>query len=374
MKITIIGNVTNPNGEQLLDGASLKVALYEKVLVNEGYDVSVIELINWKKRPIMLIHNIRNSVINSDIVLIMGGPKGSRVVIPLCNFFNKNKRTRLVYPMIGTGTLNRKIRHLSVKDVKKFLKSPKDFNISDKRIGRNLAKLDVVMPENELLSDCYRKFYGLKNVVTITNFRQYDYRPLQKKILVEYKNKMKFAFFSRVSFDKGIFDAITAIQQINDEAGKSLCILDIYGELQLNEDEKSLFMNSLNDNIQYKGVINNENALIVLSEYDFLIFSTHLNEGTPGTITEALIAGVPVISSNYPHVSDIIKEGYNGFIFELGNVSSLKAQINNIFSLPVDEINIMNLNAYESGNQFTYEFNRKKLLSLITGENQTIKC
>lgn len=105
MIITIIGNKTNPNQEQIADGGRIKVSLYYRVLKEEGFDVRFIELEGWMKRFALLVIKIKKAVMRSDVVLIMGGPRGSRVLITLCNLFNRKGKTRIIYSMLGVGTL-----------------------------------------------------------------------------------------------------------------------------------------------------------------------------------------------------------------------------------------------------------------------------
>ena len=47
-------------------------------------------------------------------------------------------------------------------------------------------------------------------------------------------------------------------------------------------------------------------------------------EGAPGFIIESLIAGVPIITSSFSQVNDLINDEVEGLIFELGNTDSLK--------------------------------------------------
>ena len=54
-------------------------------------------------------------------------------------------------------------------------------------------------------------------------------------------------------------------------------------------------------------------------------------EGTPMVLVEALSRGLPVISSNYKGVEDIIIHNENGLIFERGNYESLYKLLNDIY-------------------------------------------
>ena len=50
---------------------------------------------------------------------------------------------------------------------------------------------------------------------------------------------------------------------------------------------------------------------------------TSLNEGTPVTTIEALAAGVPVVSTRVGGVSDVVREGIDGFLVEPGDTDAM---------------------------------------------------
>ena len=171
MIITIIGNKTNPNQEQIADGGRIKVSLYYRVLKEEGFDVRFIELEGWMKRFALLVIKIKKAVMRSDVVLIMGGPRGSRVLITLCNLFNRKGKTRIIYSMLGVGTIQQKIKSLSPKEIAEFLNGTNNYGIKDSSMGRKLRKLSLVLAENDVQAKFYNNFYGLSNVSIMENFR-----------------------------------------------------------------------------------------------------------------------------------------------------------------------------------------------------------
>lgn len=369
MIITIIGNKTDPNRDAPADGGRVRVNLYERILSAEGHKIHFIDLEGWKKKIPSLISKVKKAVNNSDVVLIMGGPRGARMLIYLCNFFNKNNKTRIVYSILGVGTIDEKIKNLTPEDAQSFLRGEETYNISDNKMGKALSKLDLVLAQNSVIANIYKNFYKLDNVKVMENFRDFSNRPNLNLFSGFSNNKVRFVYYSRINNSKGIFDILNAFKNLKEKNFyKEKWSLDIIGDLQLNDEEKAIFTSSLDNHIKYNGVINNEEVLNVLNKYDFLIFPTkYRGEGTPGAIIESFLAGTPVLSSRYSQATELIDDGHNGLIFELNNVDSLTEKIKYIISLSTKELNEYKKRAYTSGEKFTYSYNRERFLSYITG-------
>ena len=102
--------------------------------------------------------------------------------------------------------------------------------------------------------------------------------------------RLKVVFFSRVSEQKGIFEAIEAVSHLAE-----LCDLDIYGPLH----ECSLDLQNIK-NVRYLGVLSSDEIQLRLSSYDLLLFPTYYpGEGFPGVLIDAFFSGITVIASNW---------------------------------------------------------------------------
>lgn len=362
MKITVIGSTVDPNSPEAASGGLIKVALFERVLKKGGFEVELINLISWKKRFLRTVFKIRKAVKRGDTVLIMAGPVGSRLIIKLCVFFNKTNRARLIFPMLGTGVIDGVSNKLSIEDASDLLNNKNTFGINDEKMGKTLAKLDLILAQNEIVVDFYKKFYKLNNVEKINNFRLLNSRPAVNKV---FNKDKKFVFFARICPEKGIFDLLEAVEQINKSGIK--CVLDIYGKLQLNREETSRFESSLNENVKYKGAVKNDEALKTINNYDFLVFPTKAHgEGTPGTIIESFLSGVPVLSSNFPNAKSIITDGKEGILFNLNSVESLKSKLLSIIAMGDQELEKFKIEAYNAGNVYDYDYYRETFLGFIT--------
>ena len=111
--------------------------------------------------------------------------------------------------------------------------------------------------------------------------------------------------------------------------------LDIFGAFQ-DEDikQKVLKIVSNNKNIKYCGVLFGDNVIRTISQYYCMLFPTfYPGEGTPHTVVESFMAGLPIIASNWKYNSYIISHSNTGLIFDLneheGLINSIDYSIRN---------------------------------------------
>lgn len=360
-RITIIGN--NANNSSISDGGRIKIRLFKTLLERENYRVNIIELDGWKRHIFRLIVNIYNSIVDQEPIVIMAGPKGSRFIIPIVNFFNRNKKTRVVFCALGIGTLDAVIKKMSQEDAQAFLKQEKS-NFDDKKMEKNLKKLDCVILENKTLNNKYQAFYHLSNTFVLNNFRDIEISP---KIYDKSNNCLSVVYFSRVKNNKGVFDLINDINDINSK-GEIRITLDIYGDNQLSEEENAAFSLSLNKYVNYKGVIDASCAISTLKKYDLFCLPTkYYGEGTSGALIEAMISGLPPLVSNYSQARDLVSDKETGFIYAFNSANDLK---NKLLYIATNKGLLENIgkNAQIFASQYTYSFNRERFIYLLTGD------
>lgn len=361
-KVCIIGN--NGNGQLVSDGGRIKIRIYKELLLNIGIDSYIVDLDGWKSHILRTIKKIKNAIKARHVILIMAGPKGSRALIPIVNYLNRKIKTRVVFCPLGIGTLEKKIKHLSSEQVTDFLNCKNTFGIKDIKMKKELTKLDLIFPQNEVLGNCYRKFYGLENVSVLNNFRNID---IVKKDY-NLSGQISLIFISRVCVEKGIFDLIETVKEINNDGDKVK--LSIYGDIQLNEIEQKEFFSNLSDNIQYLGVANNEDSVEILRKYDLFVLPTkYVGEGTPGSLIEAFLSGTPALISSYSQANLLVTDSLNGFIFEINNKESLKKKIIEIYSNK-EVLEKIGLEAQKEAIKYTFKYNKNSFVNCIMGERQ----
>ena len=61
------------------------------------------------------------------------------------------------------------------------------------------------------------------------------------------------------------------------------------------------------------------------------VFPSH-QEGMPLALLEMMATGLPVVASNIPEIATIITDGYDGLLFEVGNVDDLAEKLQRVLS------------------------------------------
>jgi glycosyltransferase involved in cell wall biosynthesis len=134
--------------------------------------------------------------------------------------------------------------------------------------------------------------------------------------------KNKFIIACHLREDKGIQDVIEAVALIQNEEKLKIDI-DVYGSGFYEKELKDLCQH-LNVTVyfNFKGSVNNLNE--IYKNYDYLIHPSH-GETFCYSVVESLICNLPVITTkNQGNVLGLVRDNYNGFLFEEGNVEALK--------------------------------------------------
>ena len=132
-----------------------------------------------------------------------------------------------------------------------------------------------------------------------------------KKILpISEKNNAIFA--SRLSKEKGILSLIKAFEKIDIN-------LDILGDGPLSNEVKKKKIN----NIILHGNLPRTETNEFINKSKFIVVPSECYEGFPMTILEAFREGTLILASNIGSIKSIIKDRFNGILFEPGNTSDL---------------------------------------------------
>lgn len=287
--------------KELFNGQTIKTKMLATALEKEFGQKSIIKIDTHGGLVFLpkIIVNLFKAFYHCNAVIMLPAHNGIKIFTPLFVFLSKALKRKIHYVVIG-GWLPETTKQ------KKWL-------------SFFLKKFNGIYVETSSMKTTLEE-QGFKNIFIMPNFK--NLQILQEKDLV-YTTKEPFAFctFSRVMKEKGIEDAIEAINKINDNAGYILATLDIYGKI---DDNYKIRFEQLQKTfpkyIQYKGIIYPTESVNVLKNYFALLFPTHYStEGIPGTIIDSYSAGVPVITALWNNFKDIFIEEVTGFGFEQRN-------------------------------------------------------
>ncbi|MFV0141776.1 glycosyltransferase [Empedobacter falsenii] len=179
-------------------------------------------------------------------------------------------------------------------------------------------------------------------------------------------NSIKDLFLNLKSTYKKIFinigrfapqkNQLALIEAFKDKGLEDYCLLIIGGgRLDPELDEKIKLINS--PNVYLLGELDNPQDYLI--NCDAFVLSS-IFEGLPITLIESLSLGIPVISTKVGGIPDIIKEDYNGFLFEEINTNSF---INKFKELGDYDFNSLKNNCIETYND---KFNIQKFIEKHT--------
>lgn len=303
-KITIIGHFGG--SEDFFDGQTIKTKiLYDELKKFTNWEIKKIDTYYKNKRPFYLFWSTIKSLVETRDVIILLSENGMKFFFPLLYLSTKIVRTKVYHDVIG-GNLD-----LYINKYPKYLKYLNSFNcnwIETKGLAEKL------------------KDKGVNNTKVMPNFKRIE---VVDKVIRNRLNKYKFCIFSRIMKEKGIEDAIEAINIVNRKYNKDICSLDIYGHIDKNyEIDFYKIIDNSSIVINYKGIVPYEKSVSAIKDNYALLFPTRWSgEGFPGTIIDAFSAGLPVIATDWNCNKEIITDMYNGILYPSNSFNELSEVI-----------------------------------------------
>lgn len=306
-KIGLIGRVAEQ--EKLFDGQTVKTRSLKEMLIDlvGTENVYVVDTYNYKKRIFSVIICTFMCLVKCDKIVLSISINGRRVFFPLLYYMNKIFHKEVYHSLIGGRLVDNINRYPSWK---KYVNSFASNWVETHELVRGLEEIDV------------------NNAVYIPNFKNIN---LADNNHFEYcdGNVFRFCTFSRVQELKGITFAINTIKKINEKITDKIIYLDIYGPID--DEYKSEFEKLIQENsevISYKGCVNATESVSFIKDYYMLLFPTkYFNEGIPGTIIDAMAAGLPVIASRWHYCDEMIEHMKNGLVYEFYDDMGLENMI-----------------------------------------------
>lgn len=288
-----------------------------------------------------LIFGVNKLLKGSDVVILIVSERGYKILNILLPALNKFYNKRLFDFVIG-GT------RYKLYDKSKIQ-------------AKNAKKYEKIYVETNHIKKEY-EIRNIKNVEVFPNFKQIQ---IQDGKVINKDKSLKLCTFSRIRKEKGIEDAIAAVNKANSKLGDNLVELCIYGKPDKEyEKEFSELLNTLPKTITYGGLISPNKSTEVIKQYDAMLFLTYWkSEGFPGTIIDSLSAGVPVIATDWNCNFEILKENYTGIkvkTMEPNSVANKLIKIANNKS----KLHIMRKNCINEANKYKPE----KIMSIFYEE------
>ena len=291
-------------------------------------DIKVLNTLGWSKNIFENIFSMMLLLYRENRVILSVSVKGRFVLLPVLFITKLIKRDFRYVLLPAGGNFFNEINGLNRVIQKIYLKI--------------LKEADYIFVESYEMQNNFIESFNLSQVKYMPNFKFEKQIGYKKQSIND--SAIRTVFLSRVKKSKGVEIALRALKKLESETEKEI-IFDIYGPIKIGYEEqfKTTIMNY--DFASYKGVVDMDKVSNVLAEYDIFLFPTYwADEGFPGVLVDALIAGLPIIATDWCNNGEIITNGENGFLVSPKSVEDLYNKIKKISEQPklITEIGINN--------------------------------
>jgi glycosyltransferase involved in cell wall biosynthesis len=133
----------------------------------------------------------------------------------------------------------------------------------------------------------------------------------------------RFVYLGQIHSGKGIRELIAAGEQLAGDA-----VVDVYGTLDFDITEHQFAGLS---RVRYKGAVRPEDVHELLLRYDALVLpSYHEGEGYPGVVLEAYAAGLPVVSTRWRAIPELVSDDVTGVLVTPGDTAHLRSAMTSL--------------------------------------------
>jgi glycosyltransferase involved in cell wall biosynthesis len=209
--------------------------------------------------------------------------------------------------------------------VRNFYKLIEKFSalFCDKIVAVTHTIVDVML-KNNLAPE--KKFVVVRSAFNLEmyNHTLYDCNKIRSKYRISPSDFLiaKVARFSKLKGHEYLIDAFNIVSNKSNN-----CKLLLIGNGELEGELKSYIKSvGLKEKVIFSGLIPPEDIPEILSSVDLLVH-TSLLEGLARVLPQAVMLEKPVISFDLDGSHEVIKDGYNGFLIEPENVTSLAEKI-----------------------------------------------
>lgn len=286
----IIGPLLAPDGSNL-GGATVSLNYLVKYLQQQHYAHDIIDTQyykkGWKKilNPMTVLWSFFTKIRKTDIVFVNVSQFGTKTIAPLLFVLTKICRRKFIFRPFG-GAMRDHYEKYPIWQ--KWL------------FDKTLLQSDIFFLQTKALIHFFQA--KGKRVEQLPTSR---YQPPTAYLRPHRPYQKRFVFLGHVNAVKGIDYLLEAIERLD-----ASFTVHIYGPIH-EEKYRQLF----EDNQHYQGLLKKEQVLPTLQQYDVLVLPTHYRgEGYPGAIIEAYSLGLPVITTQWRAIPEIVEDGETGLV------------------------------------------------------------
>ena len=333
-RIGFIGRI-DPD-ETMVDGQTVKTRTLYRYLVRRfgASNIRVADTRDYRRETGRVVRELLRCLHECDDVVVLLSSGGRRTLFPILWLASTALGVRIYHDLIG-GSL--------ADDVEADASG---------RLVRYLNSFEVNWVETRALADRLRAL-GVRNVSRLPNFKDVD--DVDVDPTAPRERPRRLCTLSRVTPEKGIDNAVRAVAAINGD-GPPVVTLDVFGPIEPSYEERFRRLVDSVPHVRYAGRVPAERAAATVSGHFALIFPTEwTGEGVPGTIIDAMHAGLPVVASRWRYYCEMLQDGVTGLSYDFDRPELLEATIRELLALPEARIVSMRRALLERARAYTPE-------------------
>ena len=334
-RIGFIGRI-DPD-ETMVDGQTVKTRTLYRYLVRRfgASSVRVVDTRDYRRETGRVVRELLRCLHECDDVVVLLSSGGRRTLFPILWLASTALGVRIYHDLIG-GSL--------ADDVEA---DPSGLLV------HYLNSFEVNWVETRALADRLSAL-GVRNASHLPNFKDVDDVDVDPHAPPS-GPPYRLCTLSRVTPEKGIDNAVRAVAAINGD-GPPMVTLDVFGPIEPSYEERFRRLVDSVPHVRYAGRVPPERAAAAVSGHFALIFPTEwTGEGVPGTIIDAMHAGLPVVASRWRYYHEMLQDGVTGLSYDFDRPELLEATIRELLALPEARIVSMRRALLERARAYTPE-------------------
>ena len=334
-RIGFIGRI-DPD-ETMVDGQTVKTRTLYRYLVRRfgASNIRVVDTRDYRRETGRVVRELLRCLHECDDVVVLLSSGGRRTLFPILWLASTALGVRIYHDLIG-GSL--------ADDVEA---DPSGL------LMHYLNSFEVNWVETRALADRLSAL-GVRNASHLPNFKDVDDVDVDPHAPPS-GPPYRLCTLSRVTPEKGIDNAVRAVVAINGD-GPPMVTLDVFGPIEPSYEERFRRLVDSVPHVRYAGRVPPERAAAAVSGHFALIFPTEwTGEGVPGTIIDAMHAGLPVVASRWRYYHEMLQDGVTGLSYDFDRPELLEATIRELLALPEARIVSMRRALLERARAYTPE-------------------
>lgn len=296
-KILLIGPLPNIQANKI-GGARVSFSHLVQFFERKNIDFELLNThpfeLGWKRffNPIYVLATFVLKAPKSNIIFVNMSQNGAKKIAPFFFVVSRLLGKKFIFRPFG-GSMQLYFEKYS--SLQKWI------------FRKTILKSDIFFLQTKALMNFFSKMGG--QTIQLPTSR--DLPDFQKQTPFQ----KRFVFMGHIKASKGIDLLIEAKEKLGDSVD-----IHLYGPIKeakyhsIFEAKKGL----------YQGLLPKEKVLDKLAKYDVLVLPTHFSgEGYPGAIIEAYSIGLPVISTHWQAIPEIVEHGKTGYLIQPHSIKEL---------------------------------------------------